>query len=593
MNAAIVSVFAGRVRELVAVGRKLDPGLAAEVGAAEVVLAEHLAAEVVRTVDDFVSEDERAAVLRRLELGWRVGGRRDESALLRWPLFDEHTPIAAAAALGRLVALVRRSDAGAVGGGWPVEVAPLDVAKWARAGLDAADRRNIVAHGNRVTSKTEYAGARDLRWVAEIGGALGEWSFYTPDNEWWRYPAAGLALVYVARRRCREMSDATEARPPTSFPVDVGTPMQRTSTGLMGADPAGWYSRNRAAGRAEVRSRGPDVREMIFRWGDEPGRQVTLKFDTEADLQLPFLAISRRFGDVAVRDLMALSFFGWAARRPAGDPFWWWPGEHLEIVKVQDETRRRRELVARIEELARSTLEVHYKKGDPLVGPVVTRLLSQGDTVHRLALHPGLFQGVTTKDNEPGSYFWQYPIELLARSAAGGPVHAAAIQVGHLLRAAQSEHGAGVASIGVAELVARLRLGGGRRSDRVVDPRVGAALRGVLLDLEAMGVIRLVDVERGNLDRCEGVVRFTAGEQQAALFDGDSKIARPAWLPSTGEDVERWQYLAGYTDADAAARLGLSVDTLKSLRREARRGRVLTEESRAAFRRLLWGPAGG
>ena len=72
---------------------------------------------------------------------------------------------------------------------WPGEAAPLDVARWVEPRLSRLSRLHAAM-------------ARDLVEMSGLGG-LGS---VTVDGA--RYPAAGLALLYLAERACRLVAPA-------------------------------------------------------------------------------------------------------------------------------------------------------------------------------------------------------------------------------------------------------------------------------------------------------------------------------------------------------------------------------------------------
>lgn len=456
---------------------------------------------------------------------------------------------------------------------WPGEAAPLDVARWARDALNRLES----GRGDGEAEKAE-AGLILLHrpFVAPSGAVL---------------PGGGLALLYLAEREARKGEGARPAAP-EMFLVSVEAPAVRTMVALGGGHPKAL-----GGGGLTVRGDPGDPVRLTFKWADRDPTQLDLEDLVELPPGAgPLVAVARAFGDAAVRDVLALYLFTWAARAPAGTGVWWWPDEHLEVVGLnpgdKSNLRRRRELLDR---LNRSRLEAHYQTGAPLDGPVVGEMLRDG-TARLIHLHPAMYRGVMTPGGDLGSYWWGMPVELLRLPAdrTAGRVHVLAPVLARSWRAAWSDQkrkrqaAAPEARIGTRKLARMLAIKGttGEGKRKGADARAAKTLQVSLDAAVKCGLVGAWRVKRGDLERLTGTVYATAGGQTVDLLRGGG-VPRPARLPATGGELDRWRQASGLTFDEAAAVLKIHRGTLGRVV-YSHRDRPLPPSVRGALRRYLW-----
>ena len=361
-----------------------------------------------------------------------------------------------------------------------------------------------------------------------------------------------------------------EPAAPTVALVSVERAPVRMMTSLVGAHPA-------------VRDDKAEVVGLEFRWED--GSQLEFALDSPGQCVLS--AIENKYGSGAVRDLLVLYLLTWTARAPAGESLWWWPDEHLETIGLARSAENRRRLLAWLDRMSRSRLRAVYRKGKPLVGPLVT--VSLTDTrAYRLHLHPALYQGVTKHNGKRGKWWWPVPMAVLRRPAdrSAGRIHALAPVLGQLWRIDLGRANRGdrepEARIGVERLAEVLNVRGRTRKGR--DNRAAGTLRRTLQAAKECDLIGSWRVERGDLDRLTGTL--TARPGATSLTAALDKLDRPAWIPATGRELSKWTDSLGLASADLGDALNRPAATVRSWRRYG--DRPLPAQVRGALRELLW-----
>jgi len=444
--------------------------------------------------------------------------------------------------------------------GWPGEAAPSHVAAWAR------DAFNGIAPdmGDRLAASADAGDVMALLLVDEDRKGRAR-----------VIPAGGIALLYLAESACR-----MDTGPFHLAPISVDKPAVRAMTALVGAHP-----NRHERGTHEVRPDDDDrPTRLYFTWED----------GTEAQLELglyenmgPLEAVGRRYGRASVRDLLTLYFCTFAARQPAGEVFWWWMDEHLELAKLPDTKDNRARLRGWLERMSRTKLVAHYEAGKPLTGPLVTVALDDGDAF-KLHLHPALFRGVETELGL-GTYWWPTPRSLLAQPADGsaGEVHLLAPVLGQLWRAdlPRRRDGGPVAKIGADRLAQRLGIN--RRKDRNRDTEAARKLRLTLEAGKDAGLVGEWRIEGGDLETGTGTIYATPGAASLAVVSQKpASLPRPPWLPSTGAELRAWLVQKGLPSAEAGDLLGVSASTLRNW--TSRGTRPLPKKARAALRAAVW-----
>jgi hypothetical protein len=431
---------------------------------------------------------------------------------------------------------------------WPGEAAPLDVARWARSELD----RHL---GGKPT-------ALELAEHAPWGGTE------SPEGDYW--PGGGLALLYLAERELRP-------RAPTMALLPVEPPTVRLVTSMAGAHPS---VLNRRATLTREPHGGEPI-ELLFSWPEQGDEDTQLRLPLTPPGAGVLTAVSCRFGPAAVRDVLALYLFTWAARAAAKEPIWWWPDEHLALCGLDDQTGRRRRLHTLWEDLHTATLTAKYEHGRPLTGPVVARLATDGAATE-LRFHPALYAGVTREDGRRGSYYWPIPVDLLRLAAdrSAGKVHVLAALLGAQWRRVWDPDNPGdtVARVGAKRLADGMTLDRTRGHER----RAGETLETSLDAAVSCGLVERYEVERGRLSDLSAMLRIWPV--------ATGKIERPPWIPATGGDLVRWMDTERLTAAAVGKLLGENPTTVRQWRSRYR-NRPLPAGARRALRLHLWGPS--
>lgn len=445
-------------------------------------------------------------------------------------------------------------------GEWPPDVLPLDVAQWAKETLNQ-------------TSPSGKAGDLLLR-LASDGLQLVDPGDLTLDHDTYvDLQATGLALLYLAEHRAKLAVPA----PFQMSLVAVDPPPVRTITSLGGTHP------QTLSDSAKLFFQDPnDPTRLDFTWDD--GSQLELELYPASCG--PLVAVSYKYGIAAVRDILALYAFTWAARANARESLWWWPDEHLELVGLANSKDNRKRLKTWLDAMTRCQLTVRYKTGSPLTGPLVSVIATDG-SAHSIHLHPALYRGVTGDDGRWSNKWWPVPMALLRMPAdhSAGKIHVLAPVLGSMWRASLAKGNPHpVARIGTKRLAKYLA--SGYRIDRDCDPIAAKRVEKTLEAGKQAGFINDWKVERGSLDRFTGVLVATPGKQATEVLDtGD--IPKPAWIPQTGNDLKRWMHALGISSVEASTLLGIPDRTLRRARSDYG-DRPLPPRIRKALRTYLW-----
>lgn len=358
---------------------------------------ERCAAELVETT---VAEVERCAELADPLLRAAVLARR--AVVDGWPLTASDPAKKALsellAAIGRPVWEGQPGDPGPVWARppgrpvWPAAAAPLDVAEWAAPGLNRVQR----GLGDELT--------RDAREM----GQLSSWAW---DGK--RYPAAGLALLFLAEREVREGL----RRPAVA--IDAGKAHHDLLTGWRGVPRDGVRHRAAPGPLAELGGR---VELML------PGHpvQLTLPMAELVGVSEGAVRLLRELrGAKGIRHWCALQRLFSVEGGRAG---WvrWTLDEHLAAMGYRKTGRAdpkvRAEAVAEVETLTRMELviygtsnDVRYRAPLLVVGSRFERLAGAAWNLEgmELRINDLLYSGVRdSKTGELGTNWWPVPVEL-------------------------------------------------------------------------------------------------------------------------------------------------------------------------------------
>ena len=498
-------------------------------------IAGELAAEVRRCAAAVVeAPPRRAAVLAR------------GTWLVRWPWPDTRTA-------APLVALLRclqppppweRGYALAgMGSAWPGEAAPLEVARWSREALER------LAPG---------LGDDNMESADRVGLFAG--LTVRDGAEEHRYPAAGLALLYLAEREVREGL----RRPAVA--IDAG----KAHHGLL----TGWRDnprdgRRHTAAPAELFETGGWVELML------PGRsvQLTLPMNELVGLSEGAIRAIR-----AIRGAMGLR--NWCAMQrllsvEGGRRGWvrWTLDEHMKAMgygkSSRDDPTVRAKVAEEVELLTRMELVVYDKAN---VARHRAPLLLVGDRFERIAgsawrlegmelrINDLLYDGVRDhKTGELGTNWWPVPVELA--------------QIDHVRHS--YAHALGML------LAVRFRWdqGDGRGTTRLTGRKLLDLAGITYTDRRAAEAWSKLRRELDELERI-GQLSPTSWDGEPWTLDGVCVLSPAAWIedrtsrqlraeerpvvdiPRNGGELRAWREARGWSRREAAKRLGLPASTM-------------------------------
>jgi hypothetical protein len=561
---AIRASRAGMVVEGLLAGKYALTGSRPVTIAAGLDLVERARAEVVAEV---VAEIERcAAALVEPKLRDAVLARDAVAARWPWPGW--------ALVLDLLTA-----------GYWPGDAAPLEVARWARTGLNAEAAR-LGEHGRPGDALVLDAerGALPRTWtarepvldllaedrpdlpadldptaaamLARIGGARTYGLVPSPAGPPLRYPAAGLALLHLAEREV----EAGLRRPAVA--IDAGNSHHELLTGWKGIPRDGRRHRAAPGGADEM-----------------DGRVELLLPGTATQLALPLPMEGLSASAVALlRELRgAKGLRHWCALQrllsvEGGRQGWvrWTLDEHLEAMGYNATTRedptKRAEAAAEVEELTKLELVVYDKAN---TARSRAPLLTVGGRFERIAgakwalegmelkINELLYRGVRTPGGTVGTNWMPAPVELAKLDHARHPY---AHGLGMLLAIRMRwDIGDGRA----------LRLTGRKLLDLAGIPyaerRAVEAWRKLKRELDALTKVELLtyrwDAAPWTL---AGVCEVApAGWMMDRVGRGLVPVERPpADIPRTGAELLEWRTARGWSQRAAAGRLGVSQQAL-------------------------------
>lgn len=546
-------LLAGKYALTGAGSRPLTVGAALDlVERARAEVVAEVVGEIERCADALVEPKLRAAVLARAEV------------VARWPWPEW------ALVLDLLTA-----------GYWPGAAAPLEVARWARDGLNAEAKRlgELDRPGDGLVLDAEL-GRLPRTWTARepvleleevkpldlpadpdaaraLAGFGRRQSFGpSPNGLPLRYPAAGLALLYLAVREV----EAGLRRPAVA--IDAGKHHHELLTGWKGIPRDG--VRHRAA------PGGADFAE---------GRVELLLPGTATQLALPLPMEGLSASAVALlRELRGpKGLRHWCALQrllsvEGGRQGWvrWTLDEHLEAMGYGASTRedpaKRAEAAAEVEVLTKLELVVYDKEN---TARYRAPLLTVGGRFERIAgakwalegmelrINELLYRGVRTPGGEVGANWMPAPVELAKLDHARHP----------------NAHGLGML------LAIRMRwdIGDGRAlrlTGRTLldlagitytERRAVEAWRKLERELNALAKVELLtyrwDADPWTLAAVCAVE--PAGWMMDRVGRGLVPVERPpASIPRTGAELVEWRTGRGWSQRAAAARLGVSQQAL-------------------------------
>lgn len=445
-------------------------------------------------------------------------------------------------------------------GTWPGEAAPLEVVRWAAPGLD----RIAEGWGREAVEQAEEMG-----WLTSFGNDDGR-----------RWPAAGMALLYLAEQEVKRERDKPR------IAVDAGKPHHDLVSG--------WRDLVRErGGRGTVHAvREGDRYALLPKGKDRPAApQLFLPFDGEG---LHFATVK------ALRDLVKPEGLRhWTALLrllsvEGGRRGWvrWTMAAHLDALGYSERARRDPETLDRVArqvelltflELALYDAGGKERDRTPLlhVGAKHDRLEGSAWRLDgmELRMNPWLYGGVRdAASGELGSNFFPVPVEL-ARVDHGRYPYAHSLG---LLLAMRWRWDLGD---GLGELTLAghnlLDTAGIRWAQRRA-ARIWSKLEHDLAELQRIGQLGGWTWTDGAPSRA-GMCRLRPAE---ALLD---RVVRgvlpderpPADLPLTGAELRAWRELRAWSQAELARRIGVNQATVS--RAEGRGAAALPPRLRDAL----------
>ena len=485
-------------------------------------------------------------------------------------------------------------------GEWPKDGHGVVIAKWRSERIEAHGKRRrdetLIAWSRYLRRDFDALRSAAIRKAVESGASPDGLPWWTglDDTGWWDGPVyRDLPAIGVAWLHAAEIAiESGTPRPLTGGLVAVDRIPRHVTAAIAGGEPRAFTGATSTVTRVphEDASRAP-IR-WDFKWDNGDSAVLDLPFEGDR----PILSeVARQYGPDAVRHLGAMYLFAWLARTNAGQPFWWWPDEHLDVlnlvstesqaqlVKLASDPREGTSLLAR---LHRTTITTHYRDRQKISAPILgitawESASGRSPGAVSIAFHPAMYEGITSETGDAGNYFWPVPLKLLQRKAnAGSVVHVLPSVLGGMwrmdLRDAKAEGRPCRARKHAGDLVSVLGIRG-RGDSRRTDERTAATLRQTLDDARTLGLILDWRVTGGQLDDLSGIVEATASPNMPQL---------PPRLPATGDDVAAWLERAGWSQRTAAAHLDVQQRTIS--RGIERQNRPIPSELRRAFRRFLW-----
>lgn len=395
-------------------------------------------------------------------------------------------------------------------------------------------------------------------------------------------PLPALAWLYYAEQTARSVLPAA----PTGCPLDVQAPAVRVTSALGGAHPGALWNGSEVRTAKAYEDTPSSVR---FKWADGEVEQLDLFVDTDG-ISNPLLAVARKYGQAAVRDLLGIYLLTFARSASADELIWWWPDEHLEAMGRKPTKDNKEELIRRMDAMQRTRLEVQYPKGRPLKGPLVA--FTATDTVARqIKLHPALYKGIKHEDGSLGTWWWWGPLELLAMPAdrGAGRVHTFAVATGHFWRSSLRDGEIKPARVSAARLVDYLGIRGRAGEEGkhyTTDTNAARTLQTTLEAAKEAGSLGQWEIDHGRLEDLSAVLVLRPSAEALELIKGTRRIERPAFLPATGTELTSWLQRNDWSATEAGERIGVAGSTM---RRSAAYGvRPLPDNVRRALRRYLW-----
>jgi hypothetical protein len=550
-------------------------------------LAEELGREVERLAQEFVAPAMVPAVLDRCVSGWPDTEAAEPPAppVHRWPLPASGPPPVAwppgRSRMGLLLRLLTLAADGAdeIRDTWPPEAAPLDVARWAREGLNLAGQRHGYSDGHDLGERAIERLGEGFPWLdleihsREVGGMI-------------RFPPAGLALLYLAERDVR----AGLRRPAVA--VDAGRRHHDLLSGWRDLPRDG----RRHQGAALERTPLSDGRIELL----SGGRMVPVQ------LSLPLADLLPHEGTIAaLRELRgAKGLRHWTALQrlwsiEGGRQGWvrWRLDEHMEAMGYGADARKREafriEVAREVEALTRLELAVYDGTGTqrhraPLVhvGDRFEQLSPDGPwRLEGMELRPNdlLYRGVRDPASGGlGREFVPVPAELAKIDHVRHPyAHALGLLFAIRLRLtlAEQENRRDHVALSGANLLALAGIPSTLRADRAWE-----RIRREVAELQRIDLLGRVEWASGDWTAA-GVVRlYPAPWILDRTARGLIPTERPPVdVPMTGAELATWRKARGWSQREAARVLGVGQASVS--RAEAAGAEALGPALAAALKR--------
>jgi len=442
--------------------------------------------------------------------------------------------------------------------------------------LAAALIESTGTKGKALAARVRELAEEDRQYYAQHGtfqderGPWATWLSFKPDHPTmcpmaWHLANAVFEDVSLNMERIAISAKSDfQGTPMLRMPVDkVST---RIQLAVSGGDPS------HRKGNATVEEKLDDITGCTIVWhdGEEEPLQLTLPWSYTG--MAPLVAVQRKYGQGALRQLQTALFLDWVSWRDQKQSYaTWWPEKHLAVQGSSAPTRR--EMLEYMDLLEAATLAVTYAAGRVESAPLValrnkTRTVAvkgvrQGRLLHaELQVHKALTRGLRRS-------YWPYPLRMLQVSTrGGGDVYPLAVMAGQMFRtkvfAGKEPNAQPVAKKKGRALLESI--GGRWQKGRDLDPR---AAKRILRGMEACVHADILgeyshDGDPAHCDTTWTLTPSVTSMQHAMAGDGLKKLPL---LPETGDELAMWLKNTGETQVDMAKLLGVSESYLKKSKR--------------------------
>jgi len=442
--------------------------------------------------------------------------------------------------------------------------------------LAAALIESTGTKGKALAARVRELAEEDRQYYAEHGtfqderGPWGTWLSFKSDH-----PTMCPMAWHLANAVFEDVSMNMERIAISARSNFRGTPMLRmpvdkVSTRIQLAVSGGDPSHREGGGRVEKLDQ---ITGCSITWGDGEEEELQLRLPWDYSGLAPLVAVQRKYGHGALRQLQTALFLDWVSWREAKQSYaTWWPEKHLAVQGSSAPTRR--EMLEYMDLLETATLAVTYAAGRVESAPLValrnkTRTVAvkgvrQGRLLHaELQVHKALTRGLRRS-------YWPYPLRMLqVKTRTGGDVYPLAVIAGQMFRK-EAFRGKEPNAQPVAKKKGRALLesiGGRWQKGRDVDPRAGARLTRAMDEAVRAGVIGSYSTNGKDPAHHATAWHLTPSDTSMQHAMAGEGLRRLPQLPETGDELAMWLANRRETQRAMAKQLGVSESYLKKAKR--------------------------